>query len=293
MNGEILLVFFIFYIIVMYIILNISLYKVLIKENKDSFLAFIPFYNLYLYFNYCKLPFWTFFVPFLNLLVLFLSPYNFCKNFRCKNYFCVLAVVLPYLFLPYIGFSNLMHKDFSRKKKFLTNLIDVDRLEENLINSSNSDELTNENFYSEKSDHVESIVDNFVTSIENEVFIDDIYYDDSELNSITISQDDIMKLPVETIDKLNEDSINQESISISNLDTLEDKIINDSKNIVNIDTNYKDFEEVKPSEEAIAFGGTEKSENYNQAKVDELKCERCGSSLIGARDICPGCGTKI
>ena len=55
-----------------------------------------------------------------------------------------------------------MHKDFSRKKKFLTNLIDVDRLEENLINSSNSDELTNENFYSEKSDHVESIVDNFV-----------------------------------------------------------------------------------------------------------------------------------
>ena len=93
------------------------------------------------------------------------------------------------------------------------------------------------------------------TNYQNSLTQDDIMKEDvvisEDANSIIL--EDIEELPIENIDKLNEDSINQESISISNLDTLEDKIINDSKNIVNIDTNYKDFEEVKPSEEAIAF----------------------------------------
>ena len=44
---------------------------------------------------------------------------------------------------------------------------------------------------------------------------------------------------------------------------------------------------------AIAFGGKEEYENQSQARKDELKCPRCGSSLVGANGTCPGCGAKI
>ena len=42
-------------------------------------------------------------------------------------------------------------------------------------------------------------------------------------------------------DKINDNYNEQEIINITNIDSLEDKIITESKSVVNIETNYKGF----------------------------------------------------
>ena len=100
----------------------------------------------------------------------------------------------------------------------------------------------------------------------------------------------------EVIETLDDAKIDVTIKSLDNLDTLEEKSIIREKNDDGIDKNeYKDFEGVQSSNEAIAFGGEERKEKVysTQSKKDELKCSRCGSSLVGSNGFCPGCGAKI
>ena len=91
------------------------------------------------------------------------------------------------------------------------------------------------------------------------------------------------------------DNLKNEKITISNLDSFENSIIANNKNDVLLNSSYKDNISTLPSTEAIAFGGEQQIENTysSQAKNDELKCPRCGSSLVGAKGICPGCGMQV
>ena len=95
--------------------------------------------------------------------------------------------------------------------------------------------------------------------------------------------------------KLNNEIFDQEENSLlsSGIDSIEDQLKN-NENIIHVDTaKYEQYKQKEASNESIAFGGTKKEEDSTHNKNEELKCPRCGSSLIGANDYCPGCGLKI
>lgn len=289
------LILFIIYIFFMYIILNISLYKLFSKEKLKPYFAIIPFLNIYYYLKICKIPFWTFFVPFLNLFVLFLSPYNLSREYGCKSITCVMAIIFPYIFLPYISFSKKMNINISYEAKYLKNQKDIDELEENLKIDSQKDFIFNEDLIDYQKQQTDTEIDTMINKIDNSGYQEDIYYDEQSFidDNVNTPNSENSNSDFEILD--DDSKIIPERLNTSNIDSLEDYIISEAQQEKDLSSNYKEYEAVAPSTEAIAFGGEQQIENTysSQAKNDELKCPRCGSSLVGAKGICPGCGMQI
>lgn len=130
-------------------------------------------------------------------------------------------------------------------------------------------------------------VDNI--AFNDEVDFDDFVYDDNYVEEQNLS----IKNSNDSFVEINDQSF--DDLSIDNIDLLEDNIITQNSVDKNIETNIKEYQENKPTDIAIAFGGEKQVENLVgvQTKNDELKCSRCGSSLVGANGYCPGCGSAI
>lgn len=286
MNQYYYILYFILFIsVILNIIYIFSLYKILKKENKKPWWAFVPILNIYIYLKICKLPFWTFFVPIINYIVLLLSPFKLAKQYRLKRYLCYLAVLFPYIFIPYIAFSKLQNIDKIYDTTYIKSAKDIEILENKLEtdNSNYIDEInynTTSLISNEKNEEI--INDNDIIIIDEEINFDEIIYDNVETSKIT---DDLIEINEPSIDNL----------SINNIETLEDNIIQANSVEKKIETNISEYREIKPTDTAIAFGGEQKIENIAsvQTKNDELKCTRCGSSLVGANGYCPGCGSAL
>ena len=195
--------------------------------------------------------------------------------------------------MPYIAFSNLRKTEINHENVFIKNKADLDILEQKLENNSDvfDEDFIYYNQGNAKQDDFSknNSPQNFIDQIDNNYARDEIVYDD-DLQTISVRQNDIHSQSKDEIEKLEIDEL-----SLSNIDYVEDRIIQDSTEEKKVSTNYKEYETVAPSTEAIAFGGEQQIENTysSQAKNDELKCPRCGSSLVGAKGICPGCGMQI
>lgn len=253
-------------------------------------MAFIPFVNIYQYLKICNIPFWTFFIPGINIIVLFFSPYNLARHYRCPNWSLPLAILFPVFFLPYIAFSKLQNKDKVHKFNYIKNQNDIDKIEKQLINSNSQEFIYNDTDVETTNNVFESNIDKMIVNVENTIMQDEYVYENTD-NIEEKQATDIANIIPSDIDFIDDSPL--DNINLNNIDALEENIVQEAKKDKEIETNYQDFKTVGPSTEAIAFGGEEKMENTSRAKVEELKCSRCGSSLVGANGFCPGCGAKL
>lgn len=299
--------------IINYILFCVGMYFILRKEKKNKNLALIPLVNIYQYLKICELPFLILLVPVCNIVMLILSPIKLAKMYRCNKVETVLGVFFPFLFINYIAFSDMTNKRIIEKKVYLPNQQSVDNLDKKLIDLSNGiiepEEKEYIFFRKKKNVAVDTIstsfTEEYIDNIEKKSINDNINEDASKYEEI-LEQIEIMETDQKNqvltnesedfIETLDDAKVDMTIKSLDNIDTLEEMSIQKEKSDDGIDKNeYKDFEGVKSSNEAIAFGGEERKEKvYSvQTKKDELKCPRCGSSLVGANGFCPGCGSKI
>ena len=299
--------------IINYILFCIGMYFILRKEKKNRNLALIPVANIYQYLKICELPFLVVFIPLCNVVMLMLSPIKLAKMYRCNKIETILGVIFPFLFINYVAFSDMTNKRIIEKKMYLPNQQSVDNLDKKLIDLSNGIVEPTEKEYiffkKKKNDDItfisSSSTEEYIDNIEKKSINDNINEDITKYEEI-VEQVEILeneqnneKSPninedfIETLDEKIEDMTIR---SLDTIDVLEEKNIEKEKKDDGVDKNeYKDFEGVKASNEAIAFGGEERKENVYSAQTqkDELKCSRCGSSLVGSNGFCPGCGAKI
>ena len=281
------------YSIVMYVIYMISFYNLFKKEEIKQWYAFIPFYNFYLYFKLCSVPFILFFIPIINIVTITLIPYKLAKRYGYNKLYRWSAVLLPFLYVPLICYSDKDNIYHEHTNVFVESNKDIDELEKQLIINSKI-ELMNLNEKEEKElikqeKRKEDEIDKIEASIDNS--FDEIIYDEnnkqedfSQVESLLDSQEPEVE-QLEFVDDM-------QDIDISEIEKLDNQIDLNKKE-KNIEQDFKEIQnDVKV--ETIAFGGQEMVDKYStQTKDDELKCPRCGSSLIGAKDFCPGCNLDL
>lgn len=82
------------------------------KAGKHGWQTLIPFYNLYIFLQIIKKPLWWYLlllVPFLNVFMYMLMLVELVKCFnRFKLWEQFVAVVVPFIYLPYLGLQNNM-----------------------------------------------------------------------------------------------------------------------------------------------------------------------------------------
>jgi hypothetical protein len=302
---------FIIYTIIYLIIFQISLYKIFIKERHKGYESLIPIYNLWYYFSFIRIPKWVSIIIPLNIIAFIVSPYNLAKQFDLKRYTWWLAVLFPFIFVPYIAFSKERDKYLEVKINYYKNQKDIDALEEKLKNNKDEFEVSN---VSKKDDIVDikpnitmdefNYKDELVEEKPEEIkdFIPDPAINEKLKQNINddLAIDEVVNLAEytntnETIETFEEDerntSVLENKVDNKEIDTLDETVSKQSQ--TNLTKQIQDYKAVGPSNEAIAFGGKDKIEHATETKNDELKCKRCGASLIGARGICPGCGMKL
>ena len=80
------------------------------KAGKHGWQTLIPFYNLYIFLQIIKKPLWWYLlllVPFLNVFMYMLMLVELVKCFnKFKLWEQFLAVIIPFIYLPYIGLQN-------------------------------------------------------------------------------------------------------------------------------------------------------------------------------------------
>lgn len=95
------------------VIMIISNWKIFEKADIDGYKVLIPIYNLYLYLTIAELPLFfipAFFVPFLGLIVFWITSYRIGKLFGKKIGFRIGLCVFPFVFYPILAFSYSLYK---------------------------------------------------------------------------------------------------------------------------------------------------------------------------------------
>jgi signal peptidase I len=98
------------FIIISLIASLIGLMKIFEKAGEQGWKALIPFYNAYVWLRVIEKPMWWLifmFLPFINVFMWLLLTVETAKTFN-KNQLWEqgLAAVLPFIYLPYLGFSK-------------------------------------------------------------------------------------------------------------------------------------------------------------------------------------------
>lgn len=286
--------------IVDYILFNIGMFFLLAKEKKKKYLAFIPIVNYYQYFKLCRIPFITFFIPLVNIFIIFLSPIRLAKTYRCNKKETLASILLQKIFIIFIGLSDRKNKynedpDFTIKSQE-----DIDNLEAKLV--SESDEVKEKDYTIFKVREEETNKQMARTdSIEKQINdIEDEILDDSDepfvdvFNNLMEAEKEENNV-VETLDMY--DIIdNKNQNSLESIDAIEESQILNNSVDENVDRNeYTEFKELEKSVDEIAFESIkDNNESLKTINVKtDLKCPRCGTSLEGSNGTCPGCSADV
>jgi signal peptidase I len=87
-----------------------GLWKIFEKCGYKGWMSIVPFYNLYIWLKIIKKPLWWYIfllIPFINVFVILLMVVEICKCFNKNGLGSqALAVLFPFAYLPYLGFSK-------------------------------------------------------------------------------------------------------------------------------------------------------------------------------------------
>lgn len=294
--------FLIIYLIIGIIVFSVSMYKIFKKDKIKGYYAFIPFLNLYYYSKIVEIRFWLFLIPISNVVILLASTFLLSDRYGLKKWLCILSIFFPYFFLLYLAFSNKQPRMRIKIEPFVQTNLDIDKLEQKLEHNTNDDfevssqskEVAN-NFVSTVEEKLNKIEDNAIS----EDYEDQLYIVSGINNEKKISQD---KKKDEVVETLNDDiniidTFDSNDLRSIGMDLKEKEIEENSKKEVEESDEQKEYEEVGPNVETVAFGGATKNRSVaevrSESKTEDLKCPNCGSSLVGSNGTCPGCGRDV
>ena len=104
MNPLLLLILF------LYILTTIGLFKLFQKAGKNKWLALIPIFNLVVVTNAVGKPWWLIpliFIPVIGQITLIFLYLDTINSFKKHSFLEMLfAVLFPFIWLPYLGFSK-------------------------------------------------------------------------------------------------------------------------------------------------------------------------------------------
>lgn len=282
------------YFVILSIVFILSLFFIFKKCYKRGYYAFIPFFNIYEYMEICHLSWYWGFIPFVNIIVFFASPYLIGYQFGQKEYIKIFGILCPILFFPYIAFSNASYIHPKIESSFINSVNDIENLEKKIMNDIRNEEqnsiVEQKTVKSNKDSNYDSSqtqkeillnqLDNNYSKLEQEdIIIDDVININTDIKEEevkTYANDDFIEL-----DDFNYD-LNVDSINIVN--EIEKNTIMKGKETAIDNSDYKEIKDEEKTDEEIAFDQKEKR---------QLVCPKCGSSLIGATNICPGCGMDL
>ncbi len=86
-----------------------SVWKIFTKAGQPGWACIVPFYNYYIMLQIAKKPSWWlvwFFIPVASLIVMIIIMINWAKLFGKSGGFAVGLILLPFIFLPILGFGD-------------------------------------------------------------------------------------------------------------------------------------------------------------------------------------------
>ena len=283
------------FLIVYFILLTVCFWRLLEKEKQPGWIALIPFYNIYVFTKLVRLPLILWFIPILNIIALIAMPYNLARQYGLKEWQRCLAIIIPFIAIPYIAFSKLKNIDKLYQFDYLKYGYEIDELDnklkvytdDNLVVDDNK-VIVDKKLKPTKQSKQAAFLDSLEFKADEDVLVD-------EAELVQIKPPILSEEPKPEVkdDEMVEIEDEETPTSTAEIDEMEENLEETKDETVEVKQEIQEYEEIGPSMNAIAFGGKEEFENQSEARNDELKCPRCGSSLVGANGTCPGCGAKI
>ncbi|TXH26658.1 MAG: signal peptidase I [Elusimicrobia bacterium] len=90
-------------------LLLVASWRVFVKAGRPGWASLVPFYNLYVLCEIVSWPGWYlvfFLIPIVNIIFMFLLYFKLSKAFGQGLGFAVGLVLLPFVFLPILGFGK-------------------------------------------------------------------------------------------------------------------------------------------------------------------------------------------
>ena len=85
-------------------------WKMYEKAGKPGWSFIIPIYNIIVFFKIAEKPLWwillLLFIPIANLIVGILVIMAFLERFSKPRWHVIIWIILPYIYVPYLGFSD-------------------------------------------------------------------------------------------------------------------------------------------------------------------------------------------
>ena len=91
------------------ILMIASMWKIFVKANEPGWAAIIPIYNIIVLLKITGKPIWwivLFLVPVVSFVAAILIYVSFAKSFGKSTGFAVGMILLPFVFLPMLAFSD-------------------------------------------------------------------------------------------------------------------------------------------------------------------------------------------
>lgn len=103
---------FSFLMLVVFVLVLVSMWKVFEKAGQPGWAALIPIYNAYIFLKIAGKPGWwliLFFIPLVNLIVGIIASIAFAAKFGKSAGFALGMVFLPFIFIPMLAFSDAVY----------------------------------------------------------------------------------------------------------------------------------------------------------------------------------------
>ncbi len=109
----------IFIVVVIFVIMIVSMWRVFTKAGKPGWACIVPIYNIIELLEIIGKPIWwilLLFIPFVNIVFIIWIYNMLSKSFGKSEGFTVGLILLPIIFLPILGLGNAEYKGPAGKK---------------------------------------------------------------------------------------------------------------------------------------------------------------------------------
>jgi hypothetical protein len=86
-----------------------SMWKIFVKANEPGWAAIVPIYNMVVLLKICGKPIWwivLFIIPVVSFVAGILIMVSFAKSFGKSTGFAIGMLLLPFIFMPMLAFSD-------------------------------------------------------------------------------------------------------------------------------------------------------------------------------------------
>lgn len=103
---------YLIFLLIAFIILIVSLWKIFVKAGKKGWISIVPFYNFWVLFEISELDGWLSIIPFVNSICMYIAYYRLSSKFGKSKLFGVATLFFPFVCLPILAFSSAQYENY-------------------------------------------------------------------------------------------------------------------------------------------------------------------------------------